>query len=361
MKIGIITFHRAINYGAVLQTYGLCQYLQSMGHEVWVIDYNPHYMRNLYKLYSTHRFEAQRLQPCGIRELRELLSVPIRLSRKMKFRHFLTQYIPIMQLDLQNTNHGFDAFIFGSDQIWNPCHTHFDPVYFADAAAFKVARRISYAASAGSTENLRDVKLTRIKSLLRNFCAISVREQSLTEFLTNECGVTAVTHMDPVLLAGHSVFQKIASPVRVNRPYVLLFTLDDYRHGFSIAEQIAKEKGIDVRIVVSSLITFKSIHLKQTLSVEAFLGYIMNAAHVVTSSYHGTVLSILFKKEFTAFYDNERTGERIVELLSEFGLQDRLYDSVHAEKEEINWNHVHERLEACRAKSCKYFKQTLKA
>lgn len=360
MKIGILTFHCAINYGAVLQTYGLCQYLRNMGHEVWVIDYRPHYLRNLYKIYSTHRFEAQRLQPCGIRELRELLSVPTRLSRKAKFHRFLAQHIPIAQLDLQDTTHGFDAFVFGSDQIWNPCHTYFDPVFFADAPAFRVSRRVSYAASAGSADYLKGGSQTKIKSLLSNFHAISVREESLAHYLADECGLDAQIHIDPVLLAGYSAFNGIVSPVQAKRPYVLLFTLDDYRHGLPIAEQIAGEEGLEIKIAVSSLITFKDRHVMQALSIEKLLGYIMNASHVVTSSYHGTVLSILFRREFTAFYDNERSGERIVELLSDLGLQDRLHVSGTTGKKEIDWNQVHERLEMCREKSYKYFQQALK-
>ena len=158
MKIGILTFHCAVNYGAVLQTYGLCQCLQRMGHEVYVIDYRPAYLLKPYKVFSLNRFIAQRCQPIAKRVLRELLAIPTRLSRQVKFRHFITRNIPLVQLDLQHKKHDFDAFVFGSDQIWNPYITQLDPVFFAEAPVFKDAKRITYAASAGSPEHLRMVK-----------------------------------------------------------------------------------------------------------------------------------------------------------------------------------------------------------
>ncbi|MGM9701537.1 MAG: polysaccharide pyruvyl transferase family protein [Prevotella sp.] len=357
MKIGILTFHCAVNYGAVLQTYGLCQCLQRMGHEVYVIDYRPAYLLKPYKVFSLNRFVAQRCQPIAKRVLRELLAMPTRLSRQVKFRHFITRNIPLVQLDLQHKKHDFDAFVFGSDQIWNPYITQLDPVFFAEAPAFQDAKRITYAASAGSPEHLRTVEASDMNLWLNNFQALSVREPSLAHFLKENYGVEASVHIDPVLFAGKSIMDTIVSPIRYRRPYALLFTLEDFRSGLPIVEKIAKERNLEVKIAVSSLVTLKANHVMQSLSVGALLGYFKNAAYIVTSSFHGTVLSLLFEKEFTAFYDSEKVGERIIDLLATLGLKDRIYTSDGQMDKPIDWKKVNEKIESKRREAYHYFQQ----
>ena len=38
-KIGILTFHNCVNYGAAMQAYGLQSFLISKGYNVEIIDY----------------------------------------------------------------------------------------------------------------------------------------------------------------------------------------------------------------------------------------------------------------------------------------------------------------------------------
>ena len=52
MKIGILTFHRAHNYGAVLQCYALQEILQRLGYDVYVIDYRQPTLEYAYKYWN---------------------------------------------------------------------------------------------------------------------------------------------------------------------------------------------------------------------------------------------------------------------------------------------------------------------
>ena len=323
MKIGILTFHCAINYGAVLQAYGLQEYLKSLGHEVYIIDYRPHYLLELYRIIRWKHDSKNSITRNFKWVLRQCLTLPIRWRRNKKFCQFVNKYLNLYSLDLNKSDNNFDMFIFGSDQIWNPCITYgFDKVYFGDFPAAKNKKLVSYAASVGSVSFLTPQDTIYLKSKLKSFSLITVRERILANYLKEECGIIAKVAPDPVLLAGYDIYVNLAIEIKEKSPYLLLFTLGRDEATIKTAHEIAKQKQLQIVEIMSSKESLYNRKIKQTLSPCEFLGYLKYASFVVTSSFHGTVFSILFKKEFKVVLCNEMIGERINSLLKDKNLLD---------------------------------------
>ena len=146
MRVGILTFHCARNYGAVLQAYALQTYLEKQGHQVYVIDYRPSYLVFPYRLF---KFDVWRDKGfiTGLKwNIRELLIAPIRGLRNYRFERFVRRRLHLRQIDFTKPCTDIDTFIFGSDQIWNWKTMCADPSYMLDFAP-EDKKRIAYSSS----------------------------------------------------------------------------------------------------------------------------------------------------------------------------------------------------------------------
>lgn len=363
MKIGILTFHCAINYGAVLQAYGLQEVLKSLGHEVYIIDYRPEYLIEPYRLIFPEVFRGRGLMGNIRFFIRELLAVPIRYKRRRVFNRFIENRLHLASLDIQSENNDFDCFVFGSDQIWNPQITGGDSVFLGDAPYFKGKRMITYAASAGSVDALEQINVDSLKRWLSNFSALSVREKSLSDFLSEELLIENRLVIDPVLLAGEDVFSKVVSLKNIHKPYMLFFSLGKNEEALNFAKQQATLYDLELIEMYSMVEVIKNKKILQNLSPEDFVGYFQNAQYVVSTSFHGTVFSILFHKPFICLGDKNNAISRFEALLNLFGLEERLVD-ITGEKElqfsEINWASVNETLFLKRDEALSFIEMALK-
>lgn len=323
MKIGIFTFHGAINYGAVLQAYGLQEYLKSLGHEVRIIDYRPDYLMSQHRMFRWHYKNDSSLMMNVTWLIRECFVLPIRFIRKLKFSRFINKYLNLYSWNADLNV--FDVFVFGSDQIWNPTITGgFDNIYFGDFPAARDKILVTYGASVGNIQHLSRHDSIYFKSKLLPFHYVTVREKSLADFLKIECDIIAKVVPDPVLLAGKGIYDNLAIAAKEKSPYLLLFTLGRYDYAANCAYEIAKQKQLKIIEVVSSHESIFNTNVKQTLAPDEFLGYLKNASFVVTSSFHGTVFSILFNKSFKVVIGENKNDERIISLLNDRGLLNNL-------------------------------------
>ena len=149
MKIGIMTFHRAINYGAVLQTYALQKYLNDSGYDAEVIDYRCDHMENFYKILSVKNKSIKQV-------IRGLLNFIYVYKKKSRFYGFLDQNVKISskiydKSNIGESNNEYDKFITGSDQVFNYACSQFDKNYFLEFVK-NYDKKYSYAASFGMKE-----------------------------------------------------------------------------------------------------------------------------------------------------------------------------------------------------------------
>lgn len=359
MKIGILTFHCAHNYGAVLQAYGLQEYLKTLGHETYVIDYRPAYLTRQYPRDGIRLW----LSKSPLRTFRKLRHEPFlrktRACRWDKFDLFINTRLALVPFTRDDTS--FDIVFIGSDQVWNPRLTgkRFDDVFFGKAANGRI---ISYAASSRFKE-LTENEANYFREKLQNFDAVSVREESLRTLLQPLTDKKIETTIDPTLLAGRDIFNAIAQRPETKTPYVFIYTLDPTQEIHPIALHIARQTGGKVFRLVGRLADSKRIPgvvSVNDLSPEQFLGYIKYATCVVTTSFHGTALSILFQRPFYSIRQGTDADLRAESLLDKLGLTDRFIDkTTFPDFRAINYAPVCARLDEERKASEQFVQHTL--
>lgn len=321
MKTGIITFHRAHNYGAVLQCYALATTLKNLGHDVEVIDYLPTQFKIEYSIYPFRHLSLIR----KITQLVKLLPVlDIKIKRSKGFNSFIST-LPLSKKSFDETNARFDNYdviVFGSDQIWNPVLTNNkDNVYCGNFP--KLGKRfVSYAAST-NPKLLQKEYQEYFEGIIDRFDNISTRESSLTNYLNGLSNNVSQVVLDPVLLLTKDQWKKIAIKPQEEK-YLLVYTVPQHPQIIQVANQLAKEKNLQVIEIRPNIHNIRKKNYLQTVSPTEFLGYIMYADYVLTTSFHGTALSVVFEKQFLTLSINEQVDDRAANLLENLCLSERL-------------------------------------
>ena len=328
MKIGILTFHNALNYGAVLQCYAFQHYMQERGHDVEVIDYRIPFIEEQKKLLSKTELRRRGLVAFLKFFIARLLAWPAWRKTIRVFHQFMVSqlHLSTRTATVADIPAGYDCILFGSDQIWSPklCRG-FDPAFWGQFEKHG-ARFVSYAASIGETSELDKTGWHEVERRIKAFDAVSVREKSLQQALQGHCGLTATVCLDPTLLVDAAVFDRIA--VRPEeQDYVFLFNVIDDPAASRFARRLADRLGCSAVIRGQAKPQLKSrrdkqVTLKEAMSPEEFLGYIKYARCIVANSFHAIALSIVFQKDCYAL--KSRRSGRVEGLLSSLGLADRI-------------------------------------
>ena len=230
MNVGITTFHRAVNYGAVLQTYALQKALEKINVKSEVIDYRDNIIDNRFKFFYNKSLK---------RFVRDLLYYPVFSSKNKKFESFLKTYVKTTDKIYTNfeqlkTLQNFDKYITGSDQVWNYKLTKWDKVYFLNFVQDN-NKKCSYAASFGLNE-IPSTEIQEYKKLLSQFNHISVREKKGEEIIYNLLERKAMVDLDPTLLLDKKEWSSIAK-VPKEKEYILVFVMQKNNSTFKFAEE----------------------------------------------------------------------------------------------------------------------------
>ena len=341
MKLGILTFHRAFNYGAFLQAYALLTYLKSFGYEVEFIDYWPSGHENSYKLlFSDGVF--RRIRQC-VKFIFLYRKKHIRDNKAIKLqKEFLHLSDVVKYRYIQSVNDAqYDAIIYGSDQIWWKStirgYEGFDSAYWGEG--FEGVRKICYAPSMGIIDLNREDK-DFIQQHFKNFYSISVREQKLSSILNDLGYHNAPVVVDPTFLMSKEWWKSQCKPLKHPKHYILLFNLCKSTDTSLAANKLSIITGLPVLEITGGVVPFKYRHCIQMADAFQFLTSIKDADYVVTSSFHGTVFSIIFEKQFYCIGFGKRF-DRAVELLKKLGLQDRFLLNSNIESvSEIDYRNV---------------------
>ena len=333
MKIGILTYHRAENYGALLQAYALKTYLAGLGHDVDFVDYWPDYHRRFFELFSWRKFLESSLKGKMVLLYYTLFWHQARRRRQKNLQAFMHEELGLPLEAKYHNDHDvvneFDVVFYGSDQIWRrqcmPSHTGFDFWYFGSGNV--QAQKIAYAASMGSIDVKEDEKEVLKKNLL-GFEAISVREVSLKEWLTT-LGIHAQVVCDPVFLLGKEIWLSLANKASgqpVNQHYILVYNLLGQTSTVNFAKRLSKEKNLPIIEVNKKYVPFTSgRRCCRTAPVEYFLSLLAHADYVVSNSFHGVALSLILQKQFFAVGMGLRSG-RVTSLLNSLHIPGRYTD-----------------------------------
>lgn len=297
MKTMTITYHHTTNYGASLQTYALHRKIKDLGHENVLFEY-PEKRRYYNKIIFSN--------PKSF--IRSLYFNFTKLIRKKKhfrlidsFDKFRSQNIEFTRVyesmdDLRNNYPDVEALITGSDQVWNmKTNPQFIPARFLNFGKPNLLR-FSYAASIESL-NYTDEEKKYVKDSLSNFKGISLREESAKNYIKDITGLNAIRVMDPVFLLSKEEWMEIAKQPRLKGPYILCYQVLSNERMQEVVNEIKKRTGYPIVSICNG--TFKWIKSDYTfydVSPEEFIGFYNDAGIVVSSSFHGTALGLVFNK-----------------------------------------------------------------
>lgn len=333
MKIAIITFHCAYNFGSALQAVALKCYLERMGNNVSIIDYRGRDFDQYVLFRSTFGLKAF---------LSDIVFAKGNLERRSSFESFMSGHMNLTRLytwrdedSMSELVDEFDCFVCGSDQIWNLDCTG-GPVgpYFLNFADGK--RRIAYAPSLAHTsfrrENFDDVAKRQISAWLSDFNAISVREKSTIHLFQPLVDKPIEVCLDPTLLLDHSDYEPIISvskSVGDLSGSLFVYMLECNDSLISYADHLACEMGCSIVYVSRKRLSF-SVSSRNLYGIgpAEFLACVEGCKAVVTNSFHATVFSLIFNKPFQTLI-TRTSGSRMVELLENLGLSGHIVNGLH--------------------------------
>lgn len=367
MKIGILTFHRALNYGAFLQSFALKTYMSSRGHESSIVDYWPYGHERAYKLFNIDHYRSISF----ISKIKYILSIIFKYRR----HRARTRKMLILQQNLLNLSSSpeyrtpeqlssinYDCLFYGSDQIWWKSklkgYSGYDWAYWGDFVRDDI-RRISYAASMGVLNcDSNDLGIIRCK--LNNFDSISVRETSLRDLLQDFTNSEIKVVCDPVFLLSQDIWKSFCKSFNLPKRYILLFNLMHSPKASEIAQCKSKELQCPIIELTPSIQPWSyGKNIIQTADPCEFLYAINNAEFVVTSSFHCTAFSVIFNKQFYACGMSNNSG-RVHSLLSILGIPDRIIeDSKACGSAEIDYNDLNYKLSKFVAGSKQFINNSL--
>lgn len=356
MKIGIVTQPLYNNYGGLLQNFALQQVLKRLGHEPKTIDFVGLTSFTRYLLSICKQLLISVLK-CRRPQIRPYVAIPT--FRNSIMTDFVNNHIDTTRIvhsytkEIINEEH-FDAVITGSDQVWRPIYNMYIEDMYLKFVPNSI-KKIAYAASFGVDTWEYNAKLTKTCfKYAKRLNAISVRESTGVALCKDYLGVDATCVLDPTILAGADAYKPLLKEKK-GPDYLFAYILDITPEKQSYVESMAKSKGLKVII--------KSADKNATLSVEDWLSMIANSSMVVTDSFHGTVFSILFHREFYSIVNVARGGTRFASLLSPLGLEHRMGDVSQVQSIEspsIDWQLVDCFLEQHRRDSMNFLTNALK-
>ena len=364
MKIAILTQPLRANYGGVLQNYALQQVLINLGHKPITLEDEYHHKVSIFKLVFelpkrifTKYILKTRIFIFSEKKQNELLDkfYNIKILKPFVQKKIRHKYVKALN-KVKYTK--YDSFIVGSDQVWRPIYNrgYIDIMFLSFIPKTAKIKRIAYGASFGSSEwEYNDEQTSICFKLIQNFDAVSTREIDGVDLCRNYLNrADAVTVLDPTLLLGKEDYLKLCGDIPTENENILFaYILDKDNNTMVQLERIAKEKGLKLKLV--------SADSDCSLSVEEWLAMFRDAKMVITDSFHGTVFSIIFNKEFYTIANKSRGGSRFASLLSQLSLTDRMYVSISdiTINKHIDWNIINSKISQLKDFSINFLKTNL--
>lgn len=365
MKIGIVTMPLCANYGGTLQNWALQQILIRLGHEPITLRFPVvyqgmsalHYWLRVFPLqlirFVVHKFIGGKyIMPLTIGAWRKSVKG---MERFVDENIIVTEYLPNLTMD-DVQRYGVDAIIVGSDQIWRPVMYDAEKYYFLGFMGNSDILRIAYAPSVALEKWPFNKETTvQLKELVKKFSAVSVREKSSVQLIKDNLGVDAQWVLDPTLLLKKDDYLELCKDVTNSQaPFVFAYILDMTDDKQTMVEATAKTLGCGVRLLSAGKV-------KTEDTIEKWLANFRDAKYVITDSYHGTVFSLIFQKQFYCFYNTYRGNARMDSLKEISGLDNRFILSPLSLPEcDINYEMVEKRIDVKREESLSYLRANLK-
>lgn len=329
MRIGILTFHRAYNCGAMLQAWALRKTLERMGHRAEFPACNH--------VGESGRWQYGWINPDKkgvVAKIRSVLgrfvvnacSIPNYDILRHRYRVFRRRHLPERRIAPADFASCYDILVVGSDQVFSIHHTSGEAALFLCESKPKTVPAIAYAASYGDSP-LAGECLERLGRALANFKAVSVRESLAREQLSAFAERPVAETLDPTLLVSASDYDEIAGGEVPREPYLLLYALDTNAFFVETARALAARLG--VRCVIAPCYAYSKLGAPEDfeflVSPDRLVQYARQARYVLAGSFHGTVMGVVFGKPFLSLREQvDEHDSRPAALLRKLGCPERL-------------------------------------
>lgn len=355
MKVGLLTFHNAINYGAALQVYASQKAINLLGIECIVIDYINEVRKNAY---DTNYHAVQELKKKKIKSaLKYFIGGVFLSSRKRKFKKFYKENLLCTKEKFENSeqarklNEQFDKVIVGSDQVWNYKNNGEDFSFLLNFIEDE-NKKISYSSSFGLAsipEEYREEYTLNLKSIKN----ISCRESCGVEIISDLTGKKAELVLDPVFLLTKKEWLSLCNSSEKKSKYVFSYTnkANQWEEFIKTTKYSLNNKKIckiSKNLKITDFLSPK-VKIDYSISPIDFIERIAEAELVVSASFHCIAMAIILNKPFVAILvGNEGKDERILNILRITGLEDRIYNDKMTEKDinsSIDYEEVQKKLD----------------
>jgi hypothetical protein len=369
-KVGLITYHASHNLGSLAQTYAM-QYLirEKFKNNVAIIDFSNLKQRNMYSLFP--KIESWKNI---VKNLITLISYPVLKKRYDDFQEFIDR-------EFTRTPRSFDSFeqlkaldgefeilVCGSDQIWNINCTDFDDAYFLGFDT--KARKVAYAVSLGGQNIINSDDVQKYRDYLADFDYISVRERNGQSWISQLTDKDVEIVADPTLLVELEKWESLVKEPDIQGDYIFFygvpFSPETYNAVVKIGKQLAMPViMLDARSYIYKFNFLRGIKLYKGSSPGDYFGLIKNAKLVITTSFHGTIFSTVFRKNFwtITFRETNKDDDRVGTLLDQLGMNERFIYLEDIDKydltADVDYTHYENNLAPLKNKSLEFLNKAL--
>lgn len=369
MKIALLSFHNAYNYGAALQAYALQEAVKQLGVQCEYIDYTNEQRKHSYDM--KYQFIKAVCDKKVVRAVRVACGSPFIMLRGIKFKKFYRKNLIQTKesysnvKELKSLNSKYDRFIVGSDQVWNPENNGEDWVFLLNFVE-EDDKKISYSSSFGISEIPKEYE-DSYRKYLGKFKYLAVREQAGVNIISDIIGRKAHLVLDPVFLVGKEFWSNLKQDKKWNKNPFIFFYTNKKNQIKDFLETEYATKGQELH-VLSSCVGIKDfisrqVKVKVSMSPEDFLDEINMAELVVTASFHCLAFAIIYHKQFCVILTGDRgKDERVLNLLKLTNLESRILNEYTTSEDidkKIDYDTVDKQLEPYLRFSKEYLKRAI--
>lgn len=373
-KVGLITYHAAQNNGSFLQAYALEKKISKIeGYSCEIINFYSYEQEELYSVMKKNnslRNIIKNLVACinykNLKKRHEDFEMIV--SNKMNLSPRCYKSLS----ELSEVENNYDIFVSGSDQIWNVDAWDYNDAYFLSFVKNKP--KISYASSFGGNIESEKVKgySENVKRFLNEYDSIAVREIKGKKYAESLINKNVEVVLDPTFLLEKDDYEEICSEPLVEGEYIFFYSIDYNETALKIVKKFAKEKNLPVIVIYSgdnkSYRTLKyGFKMLKEAAPNHFLSLIKNAKYVLSTSFHGTVFSIIYEKQFFTIRGTENgkinNDDRLTTILTTLNLIDRQLSEKSTKDEynlpNIDYKIVNKKLKEVKKSSIDYLTNAL--
>lgn len=361
-KVVNITLHAINNYGSVFQTQATEYLIELLGYECETIDFvrETAIPKSVIEIIFEKKYNL--IYKIKLILLQSSFSRNARVFDCFRYKWLhLSKKKYLGDLSIEQDPPIADIYCTGSDQVWNSEIQEGIPGPFLLNFAPDKSKKIAFSASFG-LESIEARYRSEYKKLLSRYDHISVRENSAITLLSS-FGIKSSFVLDPTLVAGRELWDKVASPRLIKEDYILIYQMGSDRRLSNYAKEYAKYHR-------KKLIRICNDYFKVLLSgtpilfptPENMLSLFKYSGCTITNSFHATAFSLIYERQLIEVFP-DKFSTRVASILDLVGITDEVllkdYSDYTIGDKMLDYDSINNILETKRKESVKFLKEAL--